>query len=167
MSVQYRRINVNEVWILLKMHFQNMLFDSTFSLLFVCWSTRSWHCMMLCKPGISTELVYSCPIPQECMQFHNLKTLHSNMLVPINCEVMYIKSETHTLLNSFLSVLLPFQITYYCTSIYFSLLLERKSAECHCGGVTSAAAGRCLPLVDFLSWWVTVLVLWVPLEFLW
>ena len=85
------------------------------------------------------------------MQFHNLKTLHSNMLVPINCEVMYIKSETHTLLNSFLSVLLPFQITYYCTSIYFSLLLERKSAECHCGGVTSAAAGRCLPLVDFLS----------------
>jgi hypothetical protein len=71
--------------------------------------------------------------------------------VPENCEVMYIKNETQTVLNSALSVLLPFQVTYYCTSIYFSLLLEGKGAECHCGGVTSAAAGRCLPLVDFLS----------------
>lgn len=85
------------------------------------------------------------------MQFHNFKTLPSNMLVPINCEVMYINNETHTLLNSFLSVLRPFQVTYCCTCIYFSLLLEGKGTECHCGGVTSAAAGRCLPLVDFLS----------------
>jgi hypothetical protein len=73
------------------------------------------------------------------------------MLVPINLEVMYVKNETPTVLNSVLSVLLPFKVTYYCTSMYFSLLLEGKGAECHCGGVTSAAAGRCLPLVDFLS----------------
>jgi hypothetical protein len=71
--------------------------------------------------------------------------------VPLNCEVMYIKNETQAVLNSVLSVLLPLQVTYYCTSVYFSLLLEGKGTECHCGGVTSAAAGRCLPLVDFLS----------------
>jgi len=106
---------------------------------------------MLCKPNISTELVYSCPLPQECLQFHNLKTLQSNMVVPINCEVMCIKNKTRTVSNSVLSVLLPFQVTYHLTSMYFSLLLEGKGAECHCGGVTSAAAGGCLPLVDFLS----------------
>ena len=106
---------------------------------------------MLCKPSINIELVYSCPLLQECLRFHNLKTPHSNMLVPINCEVMYVNNETQTLLNSVLSVLPPFQVTYYCTSLYCSLLLEGKGTECRCGGVTSAAAGRCLHLVDSLS----------------
>jgi hypothetical protein len=64
---------------------------------------------------------------------------------------MYIKNETQTLLNLVLSVLLPFQVSHYSTSMYCSLLLEGKGAECPCGGVTSAAAGRCLRLVDFLS----------------